>query len=106
MGTARAPRNPEWRALDREKQLTTEPADIDPALAKLLTDNVAPEQVIFRVFSPWGRVLYPGDGEQRPLIKLLGCRLQVQLGAKLVMLPPDMIERLREATGPCGQPSQ
>ena len=24
-----------------EKQLTTEPADIDPALAKLLTDNVA-----------------------------------------------------------------
>ena len=31
-----------WQNLDRTTQLTTEPADIDPALARLLADTVAP----------------------------------------------------------------
>jgi hypothetical protein len=31
-----------WRNLDRETQLTTNPAEIDPALAELLADTIAP----------------------------------------------------------------
>jgi hypothetical protein len=47
-------------------------------------------------------VILPDDeDEHRPLIKLLGCRLQAQAAVKRV----NTIERLREATGPCDKPS-
>jgi hypothetical protein len=68
--------DPTWRSLDRETQLTTEPAEVDPGLAKLLADTVAPlapsvaEGVARRV------ALLSDNEKQRPLIKLLGCRLQ------------------------------
>jgi hypothetical protein len=92
-----------WRSLDRATQLTPEPADIDPALAKLLADTVAPLAPSAAKVVAW-RVIFASDYEkQRPLIKLLGCRLQEQVDAKHVTLGADMIERLRNVTGPCGQ---
>jgi hypothetical protein len=90
-----------WQGLDRMAQLTTQPAEIDPALAKLLADTVAPTapSVAENVA---GRVLRPQKGdEQRPLIKLLGCRLQAQVDANRVTLHVDTIEALHQAAGPC-----
>ena len=90
-----------WSGLNR----TTEPADIDPALAELLADTVAPtapqaaEAVARRVISP------DDEDKQRSLIKLLGCRLQAQVDAKRVTLSTETIEDLRKASGPCDQPS-
>jgi len=95
-----------WRSLDRATQLTTDPADIDPALARLLADTVAPltpfaaEDVATRVTSA------RGEDKQRPLIRLLGCRLQEQVDAKRVTLSADTIEALHKATGPRSQTSQ
>jgi hypothetical protein len=90
-----------WSDLNR----TTQPADIDPALAALLADTVAPtapqaaEGVARRVISP------DDEDKQRSLIKLLGCRLQAQVDAKRVTLRSATIEDLRKASGPCDQPS-
>jgi len=93
--------DPTWRNLDHE-QLTTDPMDIDPSLAKLLADIIAPiappvaEKIALRVLNEENRE------EGRPLVKLLGCRLQAQADAKRVTLSADMIERLRKAIGrPC-----
>ena len=93
-----------WREFYRATQLTTQPADIDSALAELLANTVAPttpqaaEFVALRVTNP------PDEDRQRPLIRLLGCRLQVQAEAKRVTLRTDTIDRLRAASGPCGAP--
>ena len=85
--------DPTWQNLDRTAQLTTEPADIDPALAELLADTVAPTspsvaEIVAR------RVIFPGSDQdkQRPLIKLLGCRLQTQADAKRVTLSAETID--------------
>ena len=94
-----------WRGLDRMAQLTTEPADIGPALAEMLADTVAPtspefaEAIARRILSPLD------EDKQRPLIKLLGCRLQTQADAKRVTLRAETIDRLRKTTGPCSPPS-
>jgi uncharacterized protein YjbI with pentapeptide repeats len=99
------PDDTDWRGLDRERQLTTEPADIDPALAKLLADTVAStsagaaEVVARRVISP------DDEDKRRPLIKLLGCRLQAQAEAKHVTLSAETINQLRAASGLCDQRS-
>jgi uncharacterized protein YjbI with pentapeptide repeats len=103
------PNDAAWRSLDRETQLTTGPADIDPALAKLLADAVAPtSQVVAEVialrFIIFPDPVWPGD-MQRPF-KLLGCRLQAQVDAKRVTLREETIERPRQATGPCHKLSQ
>jgi uncharacterized protein YjbI with pentapeptide repeats len=101
-----------WSGLDRARQLTTQPADIDPALAEFLADTVAPispdvaENVAerltgFIVAERLTGLTFLKPDEQRPLIKLLGCRLQAQVDAKHVTLRADTIERLRAATGPC-----
>jgi hypothetical protein len=95
-----------WQNLDHATQLTTEPAEIDPALAKLLADTVAPMSLSAAEVVAQ-RVIFPSyEDQQRPLIKLLGCRLQEQVDAKRVTLRADTVEQLRKATGPCGQTSQ
>ena len=95
-----------WRGLDRATQLTTEPADIDPALAALLANAVAPTDPHAAENVAAQRVIYPAETDkQRRLIKLLGCRLQAQAAANKVTLAAGTIERLRQATGPCQQPS-
>jgi uncharacterized protein YjbI with pentapeptide repeats len=95
-----------WRNLDRATQLTAEPADIDPALAKLLADIVAPLNQSAAAFVA-SRVIYPSDEDkQRPLVKLLSCHLQEQVDAKRVTLDADWTEQLRKATRPCRQTSQ
>jgi Pentapeptide repeats (8 copies) len=89
-----------WQDFDRG-QLTTQPADIDPALAELLADTVAPIAPK-AAESIATRILHPAEGEeQRLLIKLLGCRLQDQANARRVTLRVETIEALRRATGPC-----
>ncbi|MBV8852037.1 MAG: hypothetical protein JOY91_01490, partial [Sinobacteraceae bacterium] len=92
-----------WQDLDHERQLTTQPAEIDPALAELLARTVAPiSQSAAELLA--GRVIFPKDADkQRPLLKLLGCALQAQLDAKRVTLRADTIEFLRKTTGPCSQ---
>ena len=86
----------EWKRLDRDRQLTSDPAEIDPELAELLANDVAPtdphaaELVASRGFNE--------PDKQRPLIKLLGCRLQKQVEAKKVTLRAETIERLRKST--------
>jgi uncharacterized protein YjbI with pentapeptide repeats len=95
-----------WRSLDRATQLTTEPADIDPALAKLLADTVAPLAPSAALQVAWHVISLSIEDKQRPLIRLLGCRLQEQVDAKRVTLRADTVEQLRKATGPCGQTSQ
>jgi hypothetical protein len=87
-----------WSSLDA-KQLTTQPVDIDPALAEFLADTVA--SISPDVAENVAKRAYQAD-EQRPLINLLGCRLQAQVDAKRVTLRADTIEKLRNATGPCG----
>jgi uncharacterized protein YjbI with pentapeptide repeats len=93
--------DPAWR--NNQGQLITDPAVIDPKLAELLADEVAPrapraaEQVV-------GRVLYPAEEDRgRPLIKLLSCRLQNRAKAGGVTLPAETVADLRKATGSCGE---
>jgi hypothetical protein len=87
-----------WSHLDHAR-LTTDPADIDKALAALLA-NVAERPESAKTVAL--RVTQEED-KQRPLIKLLGCSLQDE--AK-VTLRADTIQALREATGDCPSPSQ
>jgi hypothetical protein len=70
-------------------------ADITAPITRTAAENVAH----LRVISPLGK------DKQRPLIKLLGCRLQAQVDAKRVTLSAETIEQLRKTTGPCGQAS-
>jgi uncharacterized protein YjbI with pentapeptide repeats len=90
-----------WQSLDHTTQLTTEPAEIDPALAKLLADAVAPLTP-----SAAANVAQRAILANKPLTRQLGCRLQEQDAAKRVMLSASWMEYLRKATGPCGQTSQ
>jgi uncharacterized protein YjbI with pentapeptide repeats len=90
-----------WRGLDRAAQVTGEPADIDQALAKLLADTVAPVTPSAGKIVAQEAIDLSVSETQRPLIKLLGCRLQEQVRAKRVTLSEKTIEELRKATGPC-----
>lgn len=89
-----------WRSVS-PWQLTTDGARIDPPLAEYLADQVATiapaaaQNVALRVL---GQAL---DDPARPLVKLLGCRLQAHAASGKVVLRSDTLEYLSKATGSC-----
>jgi hypothetical protein len=88
-----------WKKLDRT-QLTTEVADIVPAMGDLLADSVAPINP-FTALGIAHRVIYTADDAQYPLREALRCRLLKQVEMKKVTLEPDRIESI----GQCNQPT-
>ncbi len=90
-----------WRDL-QPGQITTNPADIDPALATLLADTVAPaspgaaETIALHVIAS-----DEGWDLPRQFGQLLECRLLANAKAGRVTLTGEMIAKLRTAAGVC-----
>jgi hypothetical protein len=63
------------------------------------TDPIAAENFAQRVIAPLD------EYKQRPLIKLLGCRLQLQAEAKRVKLREETVEKIGKVTGSCSEPN-